>query len=181
MKDINALMVIHFWFNINWGCFLVVHECWQRSKFWQLFKYVMLSLGLKSKVGKLGLCHLLKKKKEKENKCECVWCILPWVGPVAFLCPCDSVPGLPVAPWLCRVLECIWTWSRVCFPLCVKILLLMLNNDERLLEMLTWNPNVSPGGQRQLDRFSFFTVHSSFLASVWSQLVYRLHSNIMER
>lgn len=59
VKDTNASMVIHFWFNINWGCFLVLHECWLLSKFWQLFKCVMLSLGLKSKVGKLGLCYLL--------------------------------------------------------------------------------------------------------------------------
>lgn len=166
MKDINALMVIHFWFNINWGCFLVVHECWQRSKFWQLFKYVMLSLGLKSKVGKLGLCHLLKKKKEKENKCECVWCILPWVGPVAFLCPCDSVPGPPChfltvcaseLGHVCVFLQCLETvWRRSC--LCA----MMIRGS---WEIITWKPTFLQGGQKQLEKQEFFALHSTFLFS----------------
>ena len=67
MKHINASMVIHFWFNINWECFLVVHECWLLSKFWQLFKYVILIFFSFFKIIYLFFREEERREKERER------------------------------------------------------------------------------------------------------------------
>lgn len=41
------------------------------------FEYVLLSLNVKRKAGKLGLCHLLKEKKKMQ-----ICLVLSWVGPI---------------------------------------------------------------------------------------------------
>lgn len=44
----------------------------------------MLSLGLKSKAGKMGLCYLLKKK--KENKCDVFGAFFPSGAAASCVC-----------------------------------------------------------------------------------------------